>query len=104
MRTTEFTGFTGSMDSGRVVNWARRRHSAVECCRVQPVPWNRLRELEGKCEVRIESYLKPPPDRLAWRITIQPAGGQAIVIERPDISEAARDAVKKAQEMGLINH
>ena len=64
--------------------------------------WAKLRQLEARCHVRLESKFRHPGG-LIWTLTIQPhEGGDAIVVERPDITDAVREGLSRAESSNLI--
>jgi len=64
----------------------------------------RLKSLEDLFVIEVKSRVETP-DRLMWKITITPrAGGAAIEAEHSDMTEAARQVLRRAEHDGRIDH
>lgn len=64
--------------------------------------WEKLKQLEKTCHVRVESLFRQVGG-LVWKVTIQAHDGrEPIVVEQPDITEAVREGVARAEREGFM--
>jgi hypothetical protein len=71
--------------------------------RIQIMVWEKLKQLEVCCDVRIESFIRGT-DALMWRITIRHRTDPQppIVVEQADITDTIEEGLVRAQELGWL--